>query len=84
MENTRKLPEQMLVFLLLLKYLIVTKSSIRLTFKNDDDHNDDDIKACGCFCCFSIVKSCLTPTARQLPGPSIFPGVCSNSCPLSW
>ena len=42
----------------------------------------------GCCCCFSVGKSCPTlwPHGLQhasLPCPSLSPGVCSNSCPLS-
>ena len=41
-----------------------------------------------CFCCCSVAKSCatLSPHGLQhtkLPCPSLSPGVCSNSCPLS-
>ena len=44
----------------------------------------------GICCCCSIAKSCLTlcdPVDKQhikLPCPSLSPGACSNSCPLSW
>ena len=40
-------------------------------------------------CCGSVAKSCLTlcdphgPQHTRLPCPSLSPGVCSNSCPLS-
>ena len=41
------------------------------------------------FCCYSVANSC--PTLRhyrlqhaRLPCPSPFPGVCTNSCSLSW
>ena len=43
------------------------------------------------FCCCSVAKSCLTlckqPHGLQhsrFPCLSLSPGVCSNSCPLSW
>ena len=41
------------------------------------------------FCCCSVTKLCLTLWPRglqhtRLPCPSLTPGVCSNSCPLSW
>ena len=41
-----------------------------------------------CYYCHSVTKSCLTlqPHGLQhtkLPCPSLFPGVCSNSCSLS-
>ena len=35
----------------------------------------------------AVVSDCLWPRGLQharLPCPSLFPGVCSNSCPLSW
>ena len=35
----------------------------------------------------AVVSDCLQPKGLQhvrLPHPSLFPGVCSNSCPLSW
>ena len=41
-------------------------------------------------CCYSVTKWCMTlcyPHGLQharLPCPSLSPGVCSNSCPLSW
>ena len=44
-------------------------------------------------CCYSVAQLCLTlcdslqPHGLQharLPCPSLSPGVCSNSCPLSW
>ena len=43
----------------------------------------------GIVCCCSVVKSSLTlwPHGLQharLPCPSLSPGVCSKSCPLSW
>ena len=45
--------------------------------------------AIGLFCCCSVTKSC--PTLRphglqhsRRPCPSPSPGVCSDSCPLSW
>ena len=37
-------------------------------------------------CCCSVNKSCLTfcdPMGCKFPCPSLSPGVCSNSCPLS-
>ena len=39
-------------------------------------------------CCCSVAQSCLTlrhhgPQHASLPCPSLSPGVCSNSCPLS-
>ena len=37
-------------------------------------------------CCCSVVSDCLWPHGLQharLPCPSLSPGVCSNSCPLS-
>ena len=42
-----------------------------------------------CCCCCSVSKSCLTLRHHglqhsRLPCPSLAPGVCSNSCPLSW
>ena len=45
--------------------------------------NKEDILCC------SITKSCLTLRPRELqhtrlPCPSLSPGVCANSCPLSW
>ena len=41
------------------------------------------------YCCCSVTKSCLTLWSHgwqhtRLPCPSPSPGVCSNSCPLSW
>ena len=41
------------------------------------------------FCCCSVTKSCLTLRCcglqhASLPCPSLSPGVCSDSCPLSW
>ena len=41
------------------------------------------------FCCCSVTKSCLTLRCcglqhASLPSPSLSPGVCSDSCPLSW
>ena len=42
------------------------------------------------FCCCSVIKSCLNlcdPRECSTPGFPILhlaPGVCSNSCPLSW
>ena len=39
------------------------------------------------FCCCSVTKSCLslcTSKHARLPSPSLSPGVCSDSCPLSW
>ena len=42
-----------------------------------------------CCCCCSVTKSCLTLQLcglqhTSLPGRSLSPGVCSDSCPLSW
>ena len=42
-----------------------------------------------CHCCCSVAQLCPTlwPHGLQhakLPCPSLFPGVCSNLCPLSW
>ena len=42
-----------------------------------------------CCCCCSVTKSCLTLRLcglqhASLPCPSLSPGVCSGSCPLSW
>ena len=46
----------------------------------------DDFTHC---CCCSVTQSCLTERPHglqhtRLPCPSLFPGVSSNSCPLSW
>ena len=38
-------------------------------------------------CCCSVAKLCLTlcgPQHTRLPCPSPSPGICSNSCPLTW
>ena len=46
------------------------------------------IIAINCCCCRSVARSCLTLQPyglwhTRLPCPSLSPGVCSNSCPLS-
>ena len=39
-----------------------------------------------CYCCYSVVSDSLWPRGlkHRLLCPSLFPGICSNSCPLSW
>ena len=46
------------------------------------------MKSCKWYCCCPVTKSCLTLWPHglkhtRLPCPSLFPGACSNSCPLS-
>ena len=38
---------------------------------------------CSSLTCVQLIETTWT-IARRVPCPSLFPGVCSNSCPLSW